>query len=357
MGRLRIGGVTKLCLIRTTLVHQNRFNPAFNPAFMRKTYSAPAGQRSFRSLRVLVADDSRVERKVVASILERRGHRVTVAADGREALTLFHQHAFDAAVLDLQMPGLDGEALATLLRERLRNLEGPDQNSRTNPEGHADQLVQPFRIIAVSGTLPEEESQGIDSYLAKPIDPDRLAAAVEGRPELEPASAELATSAAEEDEAPSVLGERVVFDLGEALSRARGKRPLLAELVRIFLEDAVVQMLALKAALDAADLERIERSAHRLKGSAMNVSAQLTADVAQQIEQRARAGQAPDACTLWEKLEAEVSRARKALGGFLAQNGGAGAAGGFGMAKGTAAPRVSSSSPISSVPFGSSFSP
>jgi len=320
---------------------------------MRKTPSASAGQRGFRSLRVLVADDSRVERKVVASILERRGHRVTVAVDGREALTLFHQNAFDAAVLDLQMPGIDGEALAALLRERLQNLEGSDLseknleknlNNQATQAHQANPVVQPFRIVAVSATLPAEESKGIDRYLTKPIDPERLAAAVEGEPDPDLG-----------DEEAAVLGERVVFDLGEALSRARGKRPLLAELVRIFLEDAVVQMLALKAALEAADLERIERSAHRLKGSAMNVSAQLTADLAQQIEQRARAGQAPEARTLWEKLEVEVSRARKALGGFLAQNGGAdAAAAGFGLAKGTAVQKVSTLSSISS---GSSLSP
>jgi len=260
---------------------------------MRKTFSASTGQRGFHPLRVLVADDSRVERKVVSSILERRGHRVTVAADGREALTLFHENTFDAAI---------------------------------------------------SATLPEEQNQGIDRYLPKPIDPDRLAAAVEGEPEPEPATAAPGNEGA-------VLGERVVFDLGEALTRARGKRSLLAELVRIFLEDANVQMLALRAALDAADLDRIERSAHRLKGSAMNVSAQLTADVALQIEQGARAGQAPLTRALWEKLEAEVFRARKALAGFLVQNGEPGAAGGFGLAKEAAVPRVSS------VPFGSSLSP
>jgi len=314
-------------------VHQSRFSPTF----MRKTPSASPGQRGFRSLRVLVADDSRVERRVVASILERRGHRVTVAADGGEALTLFHQDSFDAAVLDLQMPGIDGEALAVLLRERLRSGESPAHGTNG--------AVRPFRIVAVSGTLPEQEGKGIDRYLSKPIDPDRLAAAVEGEPEPE------AGLAAEGGEEASVLGERVVFDLGEALARARGKRPLLAELVRIFLEDAAVQMLALKAALDAADLDRIERSAHRLKGSAMNVSAQLAADLARRIEQCARTGRAPEASTLWENLEAEVSRARKALTGFLAQNGGAGEAAGFGLAKGAALPRVSS------LPFDTSFSP
>ena len=306
-------------LEKGNIVHQGPF-----PS--RQALPDSVGQRGFRSLRVLIADDSRVERKVVTSILERRGHRVTAAADGSEALTLFHQGSFDAAVLDLQMPGIDGEALAALFRERLRSLES--------------EAAPAFRIIAVSGNAPEDNAwrDGMDGYLTKPIDPDRLAAAVEGTADADPASPEHGGD--EETE----LGERVVFDLGEALSRARGKHHLLAELVRIFLEDASVQMLALRSALDASDLERIERSAHRLKGSAMNVSAQLTADVAKKIEQRARSRQVVAARTLWKKLEVEVSRARKALAGFLVQNGGAEGGVAYGVEK---RPLASNGSPVS----------
>ena len=298
------------------IVHQRLSNP-------HAELAESIGQRGFHALRILIADDSRVERKVVTSILERRGHRVAVAADGSEALALFHQFPFDAAVLDLQMPGIDGEALALLFRERLKSLEA--------------EVSSPFRIIAVSGTPLGRDSMpdGIDGYLTKPIDPDELAAAVEGG-----FSGRMALAGGEEDAA--TLGERVVFDLGEALTRARGKRQLLAELVRIFLEDATVQMLALRTALDTSDLERIERSAHRLKGSAMNVSAQLTADVAKKIEQRARARQAVAARTLWKKLEDEVARARKALVGFLIQNdqGGGNIGYGRGQASASHAPSV-----------------
>jgi CheY-like chemotaxis protein len=250
-----------------------------------------------RRLRVLVADDGRVDRRVVSAILERRGHAVIAVEDGVKALAELKETAYDAAVLDLHMPGLDGGEVAASIR------------AFEKAAGRCPLL----RIVALSGASSQDDwrqGHGIDCFLSKPVEPTVLACAIEGTPAPVPSAPAGA--------APH--GERVVFDLGEALARVRGKHPLLAELVRIFLEDAEIQMDILQEAIGAADLDRIERAAHRLKGSARNVSAQRVADAAGKIETRLRAGQAGAAADLWGSLEGEVAAARKALTGFLAQN-------------------------------------
>ncbi len=256
-----------------------------------------------RPLRVLVADDGRVDRRIVSAILERRGHTVTAVDDGAKALARLKEaeellSPFDAAVLDLHMPAMDGCEVVTWIRAY----------------EETEKKETPILLVALSGATSESDwwrGKGVNHFLTKPVDPLLLIATLEG---WDPRLAAPAAAA------PDADAEKVVFDLGEALTRARGKRALLAELIQIFLEDASQQMEVLQAAIVAGDLDRIERAAHRLKGSALNVSAQRVAAVAEKMEMRVRAGQAGAALGLRGNLEAEVASARKAFAGFLAQN-------------------------------------
>ena len=280
---------------------------------------AAAGFSPARALTILVADDSRIDRRIAAAILEGRGHKVLVAADGTEALATFRQNEasdapFDAAVIDFQMPGLGGEDLALALRAEVK---------------HGRSV--PLTIVLLSGITEERPAsawKGIDAALPKPLDPAALVAALErnGAPDpVAPAAAPpppapatpVSSSIAEEN-----LGlDRVVFDLGEALKRARGKRALLVELVKIFMEDSESYMVTLRQAVTEGNLEQVERAAHRLKGSSANVSAQRAADAAEKIEKTLRATQTLPEGALFETLAEEMGKARRALTGFLAQNG------------------------------------
>jgi len=261
------------------------------PASESPSISSPAAIPAPRPLNVLVVDDSPVERRIVTHVLEARGHAVTVSGDGAEALALFAariaEAPFDAVVLDLHMPGLDGEALAAALR------------------AHAAVGAPPLalRLVVLSGTAGGE-IPGVDRRLGKPIDPLALAAALEGRNE-----------AAAPVEALDPLAARPVFDAGEALRRARGRRELLVELIGIFLADAATQMASLHRSFAATDNVASERAAHRLKGSAMNISAWRVADLAKEIEERLRALR--PAADLLPRLEAEIARARGVLDAFV----------------------------------------
>ncbi len=272
--------------------------------------SAPAASPA-GTLTVLVADDSRIDRRIVASILEGRGHRVLAAGDGTSALALFRENegtgvVFDAAVLDFQMPGLGGEDLAQALRV--------DEGKR----------IRPLRIVLLSGAAEERTGwKGIDAALPKPLDPEALLAAIEGRGAgkvQEPPANIVAVLPVPSDPPAEEGSERVVFDLPEALKRARGKQALLVELVKIFMDDSGSYLETLHQAAAAGNLEQVERAAHRLKGSSANVSAQRAAAAAERIEKTVRATHALPEAALLSSLDDEVGKSRRALSGFLAQN-------------------------------------
>ncbi len=112
--------------------------------------------------RVLVADDVEVNRLVIRAILEGAGHRVDTAADGWAALAAATVTAYDAIVLDLAMPGLDGIAAAAAIRA----LEGREDRT-------------PAIILALTaseGAGEDCRTAGMDAMLTKPIDPPALLA-------------------------------------------------------------------------------------------------------------------------------------------------------------------------------------
>lgn len=121
---------------------------------------APVG----RLLRVLLAEDNKVNQRVAAKILESRGHAVLLADTGRQAVDLFQREPVDIILMDLQMPEMDGiEATRAI-----RRMEAGSHTPIVALTAHA-MTTDRDRCI----------SAGMDDYLSKPISPDRLIATVE----------------------------------------------------------------------------------------------------------------------------------------------------------------------------------
>jgi CheY-like chemotaxis protein len=114
--------------------------------------------------RILLVEDNRVNQLVAKHLLEKRGHSVAVANNGREALEILDAPAcvgFDCVLMDVQMPEMDGLECTAIIRER-------EQVTR----GH-------LPIIAVTAHAMEGDAArclaaGMDAYLSKPIQPDEL---------------------------------------------------------------------------------------------------------------------------------------------------------------------------------------
>jgi PAS domain S-box-containing protein len=112
-------------------------------------------------LRVLVAEDNAINQRLAVRMLEKRGHRVTVASNGREALDALAKDTFDLVFMDLQMPEIGGLEATAAIRER-------EKGTRHH------QIVIALTAHAIKGDREHCISSGMDDYLSKPIRPQEL---------------------------------------------------------------------------------------------------------------------------------------------------------------------------------------
>ncbi|MDG6107084.1 response regulator [Dactylosporangium aurantiacum] len=239
-----------------------------------------------RPLRVLVAEDNQVNQTVATMMLDRLGHRADVVADGAEAVAAVHRARYDAVLMDVQMPVLDGL----------------DATRRIRAELPADR--QPHIIALTASALIEDRTAcaaaGMDDYLSKPIRPADLAAA------LHRGTAGAAADGVDPQPVPAV---------------ADGIRARVRELTdddpspqEIELVDRVLDAFCVKApetlhrladAVERADTAGVVSAAHTLTGAAGNVGAATLARLGRDLETRARAADLPAEL---DALRAELDR-------------------------------------------------
>jgi len=119
-----------------------------------------------RPLRILLAEDNEVNRRLAQRLLEKHGHTVVTAMDGMEALAVLSRETVDLVLMDIQMPGMDGiEATRSI-----RNREKP---------GCARLPIIALTAHAMGGDRARCLAAGMDAYLTKPIRPDELRRAIE----------------------------------------------------------------------------------------------------------------------------------------------------------------------------------
>ncbi len=257
-------------------------------------------RKTQRSLKILLAEDTPANQKVVRAILEKRGHTVDVANNGRVAVDLLTQGEFDVILMDVQMPTMDG-LQAT---QAIRGLSVDEQ--RTIP------------IIAMTAHARREDRQmclaaGMDAYIAKPIDAAKLIELVETVRHRE--------STDERDAAAGFVGreqkaqtddEAPVIDLDAALARMGGDESLVGEMAKFFLDDSPQLLAEIERALDESDAETVRRAAHSLKGLA-STPVKGASMAAQRLEDMARQGKLNHANEDFTRLVRAVNQTQVAL--------------------------------------------
>jgi signal transduction histidine kinase/CheY-like chemotaxis protein len=127
---------------------------------------AAAGGASRERLKILLAEDNRVNQLLVVRLLQGRGHHVEVVGDGQAALKAIEAQSFDLILMDIQMPEMDGLEAARILRERERN------GNRIAP-------IIAMTAHAMKGDRDKCIEAGMTGYISKPIQPDQLFALME----------------------------------------------------------------------------------------------------------------------------------------------------------------------------------
>ncbi len=118
-------------------------------------------------LRILLAEDNPVNQEVAVHLIERRGHSVIVAENGRQAIEALERHKFDLVLMDVQMPEMGG-------------LEANTNHSRKGKTSGQHLPIIAMTAHAMQGDREQCLEAGMDGYLAKPIDPKTFLQTVEG---------------------------------------------------------------------------------------------------------------------------------------------------------------------------------
>jgi signal transduction histidine kinase/CheY-like chemotaxis protein/streptogramin lyase len=131
--------------------------PSYSASLINMLDASKGGDARPASLRILLAEDNPVNQRLAMRLLERRGHRVDLAASGREAILCMEKDRFDLVLMDLQMPDMDGIEATALIREREKH-----QGGRTP--------IVALTAHTMKGDRERCLAAGMDNYINKPID-------------------------------------------------------------------------------------------------------------------------------------------------------------------------------------------
>ena len=245
---------------------------------------------------VLVAEDNEINQEVVLKLLTEEGITADVAVSGEDALKAMKNKSYDAILMDIQMPEMDGYETAKRIREYESHLNAQFIDTKKNHS--APLLIPRIPIIAMTAHALQGDREkclaaGMDDYISKPVDPDLLFIMLEkwigqsGKAEDRKSKADKILSPFLRSDTPYSLPSLAGVDISEALQRVRGDIPLFRKILKQFAEKWISLPEELNDALSMGDLTRIRHLAHTLKGIAGNISAKRLQAAAGQLEKAA----------------------------------------------------------------------
>jgi two-component system sensor histidine kinase/response regulator len=231
-----------------------------------------------------------VNQKLAMRLLEKLGHQVTLAVNGKEAFELFKTNSFDLVLMDIQMPVMGGVEATQKIRDAERR-----------SGGHIPIIA--MTAHAMAGDAEKYLSSGMDGYVSKPVRAGFLRAEID-RFTQSPLTNITGPAQQEEKYMPNAN-----IDLAELLARVENDRELMRELLLIFKEEFPRHLLALRVAVDSSDGEKVATEAHTLKGMLSNLAANPAAGAAARLEQLGRAQEVAafqEACASFENISRDL---------------------------------------------------
>jgi PAS domain S-box-containing protein len=220
---------------------------------------------------VLLVEDNQINQMVATEILQNMGLQVEIAKNGLEAIEKVSRYSFDAVLMDIQMPGMDGyQATAQI---------------RSNPRFSADKLpIIAMTAHALAGEREKALAAGLNDYVSKPIDVSHLAnVLIRWIAPSTPVDAEvmLDLTAAKEMLSPT---HSSILDTKKALNQLGDQKLLYLRLLTMFRENEVGIGQEIRTALQKNDISLAHHHAHTLKGLAGSIGANELGEAAGQLE-------------------------------------------------------------------------
>jgi PAS domain S-box-containing protein len=230
--------------------------------------------------KILLAEDNLVNQKVAAFTLEKHGHEVVVAADGKIAVELLMQDEFDLVLMDIQMPNMYGfEATAAIRAKDSQVL-------------NRDIPIVALTAHAMIGYDKKCRDAGMNDFLTKPMKPDLLMAMIKKwvKPKANAAITACGDTVAAMIDTPrdpvqNEDSEQLDVFCPEVLNESlMGDKELIASIMDEFVADIATQIDILDQAVDDSDCDLACKQAHKIKGASGNVGAKALAEVAKETE-------------------------------------------------------------------------
>jgi PAS domain S-box-containing protein len=232
-----------------------------------------------RGARILLVEDNEINQEVAIGQLEDAEAFVDLAENGEVALGMIRDNDYDAVLMDMQMPVMDGIEATRIIRSESRFKNLPIIAMTAN-------AMASDRILCLEA--------GMNDHIAKPIDPDQLFGVLlrwirrtegDGRAARGAAAAHLADGHTSD---PELIVQGI--DVPAGLRRTGGNRQRYVALLRKFVEQQAGTVEAIKAALSTSDAATAERAAHSLKGAAGTLGASSLSEAAARAELAIKSG-------------------------------------------------------------------
>ncbi|CAB1061480.1 hypothetical protein D1BOALGB6SA_6253 [Olavius sp. associated proteobacterium Delta 1] len=290
-----------------------------------------------QSLKILVAEDTPFNQKFILRLLERWNHQTILVENGRRALEILQNETFDIVLMDVQMPEMDGltatkefrkwesaSAEANAGEAGIQNAqsglkaESSEPNEHDSKEFSTSSIQHPASSIqhrvpiiamtahAIKGDRERCLEAGMNEYVSKPIDSDKLFEAIE-------------TLTRKVGNSQKAVADSAVVDKLQLLNAFDGDWSFLKEIVEVFLSDYPRLMVDLRRAHTEGDCDSLMRSAHSLKGMLRNFQAEAAAEVAFEIEKKAKAENFENVQINIEQLTDRITEVDKMLRDIVEQ--------------------------------------
>ncbi len=250
-------------------------------------------------MRILLVEDNAINRTVASEILKKLGCEVTIAVNGKEAVDTVEHRQFDAILMDLQMPRMDGFEATRAIRAK--------EISRRTPI-----IAQTAHAFAEDRTKCLEA--GMDEHISKPIKTSELLKVLRRfLPTTGPGASENEDPRTRSLQRASDSSNKRVFDLEALLNRMGGDEQALGEVVKIFLSHTPKMLNEVRSAALVNNWEQLATLSHSLKGACATFGAEALADVARKMEQVAKGADTERLRTLLPRMDMEMSALEKAV--------------------------------------------
>ena len=233
-------------------------------------------ERKRRNVRILVAEDNEVNRKVIVTLLKRKSFSVTAVENGRKAVETMRTGDYNLILMDVQMPEMDGFEATGVIRQ-------------TENESEHIPIIA-LTAHALKGDRERCLQAGMDDYLSKPIEPDQLFEMIETWTKAKAADEESELIVETGIKEPEEKEDQGPLDVQAALVRFSGDTEFFLDMLGDFLESLPEKLVEMQKAADAKDFRLLGVHAHNMKGVSANFNAGELTNLARQLDECCKSG-------------------------------------------------------------------